>query len=265
MRCQASRSCSSSSGGRSDGSSGVSSSAGGCPVPPRPPPGVRFADRRLQRLLQLLDPVRERLALQVPLRPRHLDKRELQRQPGVGALAHVVDGYGEKVDETEHRRLRELVRLLAEALARLLGDRQRVRHVAHVLDEQQVAKVLEEVGDEASEILPLLGQLLHEYERAGGVAVDDRVAEPEQRVLLDRAEKLQHRLDGDPALGRCRELVERRDRVPERASRAARDKGQRRVRRLDPLALAHAPQHADELGQSRPLEDERLAARPDRR
>jgi hypothetical protein len=60
--------------------------------------------------------------------------------------------------------------------------------VAHVLDEQQVAQVLEQVGDEPAEILALLGELLQEDERTRRVAVDDRVAEAEERVLLDRAE-----------------------------------------------------------------------------
>ena len=61
--------------------------------------------------------------------------------------------------------------------------------------------------------------------------------------------------------GRGGELVERRDRVAERAVRAARDERERRVGRVDALALAHAPQDGDELLQPRPLEDERLAAR----
>ena len=42
---------------------------------------------------------------------------------------------------------------------------------------------------------------------------------------------------------------------------AARDQRERGVGRVDLLALAHAPQHGDELLQPGPLEDERLAAR----
>ena len=48
---------------------------------------------------------------------------------------------------------RQLVRLLAQPLARLVGHGQRVRHLVHVLHEQQVAEVLEQVGDEPAEIL----------------------------------------------------------------------------------------------------------------
>ena len=55
----------------------------------------------------------------------------------------------QQVDQPEHGRLAELVRLLAQPLARLLGHRQRLGHLAHVLDEHQVAQVLEQVGARA--------------------------------------------------------------------------------------------------------------------
>ena len=106
--------------------------------------------------------------------PGHLHERELERQARVAALAHVVDRDCEQVDQPDHGRRRQLVRLLAQPLARLVGHGQRVRHLAHVLDEQQVAQVLEQVGDEPAEVLALLGQLLEEAERAGGVASTTR-------------------------------------------------------------------------------------------
>ncbi len=58
--------------------------------------------------------------------------------------------------------------------------------------------MLEQVEHEAAEVLALLGELLEEDERAGRVPVDDQVAEPEQHLVLDRAEQLQDVLDGDP-------------------------------------------------------------------
>ena len=103
-------------------------------------------------------------------------------------------------------------------------------------------------------------------ERARGVAVDDEVAEPEERLLLDGAEELQDRLHGD-----------RPARLPPRAGRAS-----RRRRGSDPRALRAISESAasgtsipspsatrrrsfDELGEPRPREDERLAARAHRR
>ena len=162
-------------------------------------------------------------------------------------------------------RLAQLVRLSPQPLAHLLGQGQRVGHLAHVLDEEQLAEMLEQIGDEASEILALLGELLEERQRTGRVAVDDEVADPEERLLLDRAEELEHRLHRDLALGRRGQLVERRHRVAEAAARRAGDQRERRLGRLDPLAFGDALQVADDLRQPRPREDERLAARADGR
>ena len=134
-----------------------------------------------------------------------------------------------------------------------------------MLDEQQVAQVLEQVGDEPAEILSLLRELLDEDERAGRVAVDDHVAEAEQRLLVHGADQLQDSLRVDGVGRRGRELVERRDRVAERAARAPRDQRERRVLRLDPLAVRDPPQQRHELREPRPLEDERLAAGADGR
>ena len=99
----------------------------------------------------------------------------------------------------------------------------------------------------------------------GGVVVDDEVAEPEQRLLVDCAEQLEHGLDGDLAAGRRRELVERRHRVAEASLRRPRDERQRRVRHVEALAVRHPAEEDDELREARPLKEERLAARANRR
>ncbi len=96
--------------------------------------------------LEQLDAMRERLAREVGVRARHLHERELERKPRVGALPRVLDGDREQVDQPQDGRLGELVRLLAEQLLRLLGHGQRVGNVPHVLHEQQVPQVLEQVG-----------------------------------------------------------------------------------------------------------------------
>ena len=81
------------------------------------------------------------------------------------------------------------------------------------------AQVLEQVVDDTPEILSLLRELLEEEERAGRVAVDDHVAEPQQRLLVDRADELEDGLRVDRVVRRGGELVERRDRVAKRAAR----------------------------------------------
>ena len=214
--------------------------------------GLRSRGRRGRRvpgepLLQLLQPEGGRLAREVGRRARHLDERELERQPRVAALAHVVDGHGQEVHQPQHRALAELVRLLAQPVPRLLGHRHRLRHLADVLDEHELAQVLEQVGDEAPEVLALLGELLEEGQRARGVAVDHEVADAEERLLLDGAEELEHGLDGHLLLRRGGELVERRDGVAERAARRPRDERERRVGRVDRLGVGDPAQQPHEL------------------
>ena len=211
--------------------------------------------------LELLEPVRDGLALEVGRRARDLHEGKLERQARIAALAHVVDRDREQVAEAQDRRLAELVCLRAQPLPRLLRQGQRVGHLAHVLHEHHVPQVIEQLGDEPAEILALVGELLDEGERTGGVAVDDEVAEPKQGLLLDGSEQLEHGLHGHLPLGGGGELVERRDRVAEAPTRRARDERERGLRRLDPLALGDALQVADDLGQARTREHERLAAR----
>ena len=179
--------------------------------------------------LEQLYAVGERLAREICLRACHLHEGELERQPRVGALPDVVHRDGQEVDQPEDGRLGKLVRLLAQQLPRLLGHGQRLRDVPHVLDEQEMPQVLEEIGDEAAEILAALGELVHEQQRSGRVAVDDHVAEPQERLLLDGADELEDCLRIDRVVRRRCELVERRDGVPERPTRAPSDKRQRGV------------------------------------
>ena len=178
-------------------------------------PGSRGWCHSRQSCLEQLDAVRERLALQIRLRPRHLDQRELERQPRIAALPEVVERDSEQVDQPQHGRLGQLVRLLAQPVAGLLRDGEGVGGIADVLDEQEVSQVVEQVGDEPPEVLALLGELLDLHEHARGVPVDDRVAEPVERLLLDGPDQLQHCLRRDLPGRRRRELVERGDCVPE--------------------------------------------------
>src|SRR5439155_962713 len=76
-------------------------------------------------LLELLEPEGERLARQVGARPRHLHERELERQPRIAALAHVLDGDRQEVAEAQHDGLAELVRLRPQALPGLFSQRSR--------------------------------------------------------------------------------------------------------------------------------------------
>src|SRR5688572_10807811 len=108
-------------------------------------------------------------------------------------------------------------------------------------------KMLEQLQNEAPDVLSLLGQLLDVRERAGGVAVDDEVAEPEERLLVDGPQQLEHGLDGDLAAGRAGELVERRHRVAEAALGGAGDESERGIGDVEPLPVRDTPEQRDEL------------------
>src|SRR5262245_3572318 len=135
-------------------------------------------------LLEQPEAVCQGLLREVGAGARYLHERELEREARVAALAHVLHGHGEEVAEAQHSRLRELVRLGQELLAGFLGDWDGLRHRAEVLDEEEVAQMLEQIVDEPAEILALLRELLDERKPAGGVVVDDDVEEMEERVIV---------------------------------------------------------------------------------
>ena len=214
---------------------------------------------------QTLDALEQGLARKVVLGLGHLHQRELERQAGIAALAHVLHGHGQEIHEPQHLRRAELTRLGPQALAGVLRDGNRVWHLAHVLHQQEVAQMLQQVGDETTHVLTLVGELLHEGEQARGVTVDHEVEQPKERVVVDCAEQLEDRGDRDIAAGRRRELVEGRHAVAEAAPGAPGDEGQGGVGRLDTLAVRDEAKDARQLTEPRPLETKRLAARADGR
>jgi hypothetical protein len=117
------------------------------------------------RVLELLEAVGDRLALEVRRRTRDLDERELERQARVAALAHVVDGHREQVAEPET--------VASPSWFAWARSRSRVSSVSGsesgtspMCWTSRVAQVLEQIGDEPAEVLALLGELLEERQRA---------------------------------------------------------------------------------------------------
>ena len=221
VRCHASWSCSSSSDGRLGARRRGRGRRRGWRLRPR----SRAAGGAVAALLELLEPVRDRLAREVGAGPRHLDERELERQARVAALAHVLDGDGEQVDQPEHGRLRRAgspARAAARASPRSPAATRAPRPCAGRAAGGAGARAGRATSRPRS--WPCSESSSTNVERAGRVAVDDEVAEPEQRLLLDRAEELEHGLHGDlaarsrPRAGRA----SRRRRGTSRARRARR-------------------------------------------
>ena len=116
----------------------------------------------------------------------------------------------------------------------------------------------------ATEIVSLLGERVECRQRTRRVPVDDHVAQPVERLLLDRSAELEDCLHGDVTVGRGGELIEGRRRVAERSAGTACDQREGGIRRLDVLTVGDPPEVDAELAQLGPLEQERLAARAHR-
>ncbi len=88
-------------------SGGGGSSLGAARCAPAPARTLVRPDACWCARLEQLHAVRERLAREIGLRPRHLHERELERKARVGALPSVLDRDREEVDEPQDGRLRE--------------------------------------------------------------------------------------------------------------------------------------------------------------
>ena len=173
----------------------------------------------------------------VQLRPRDLDERELELQPRVEPVTDLALRLSELLDEEDDLARRDLagaLQLLAEQLVvELDGLSERAqrglvaRRLLQVLEQEELAQVAQQVADELRVVGALVGQPLHELQRLGGVALDDDVGDLEEEVAAGDAERLEHVLGRDGALGVRDELVQRADRVAEPALRVARDDVQR--------------------------------------
>ena len=233
--------------------------------------GRPFLDRggwrhALRPRLEQLEPVGERLAREVGLRPGDLDERELERQPWVATLAHVVDRDGQEVDQANDRRLRQLVRLLPQALARLLGDRQRLRARARRAGragaggDARSGRSRADRDPDPARRAPRSGRVRRRC-RGRRSCRTDRNKAPSSIPPTSCSTSCTEIVPPVAAASWSRvETASRNEPWAPRAISASAASG-----RVDLLPLANAPQDGDELLQPRPLEDERLAARAHRR
>ena len=224
-------------------------------------PGTATAARDLS-LLQPLEPEGDRLAGEVARGPRHLDERELERQARVAALAHVVDRDREQVDEPQHRRLAELVRLRAQPLARLLGHAAAPR-----APRRGAARASAGAGARSGRCTsrPRSCPRSDSSSRYVSAPAVSRSITRSQRRKSASSSTVPSSSSTDctvtllPVAEASWSSVDSASRYAPRA--AARDERERLVGRVDPLGVGDQAQHLDEILQARPLEDERLAAR----
>ena len=148
---------------------------------------------------------------------------------------------GEEVDRAQDLALREPLGLRGEAVAVLGRDGERVGHVAERLHHEQVAQVGGEVAHELGEVASRLGQPLHAEQRLLGVARGQRLAGGEHHLRVRDSEDVEHVVELDLLAAVGHELLERAERVAERAGRGAGEHADRGVGDLDLLLGGHAP------------------------
>ena len=124
---------------------------------------------------------------------------------------------GQEVDRAQDLALREALGLRREAVGVLGGHRERVRHVPERLHHEQVTQVRGQVAHELREVAPRLGQRLHRQERLARVAVGERLARREHQLGVGDAEDLEHVVELHLVAAVGDELLERPERVAERA------------------------------------------------
>ena len=155
--------------------------------------------------------------------------------------------------------------LLGEALVAVGGQPQLVRHLAQRLHDEQVARVGLEVLEELGDVAAGVGQARGGEPRGAGIAGGHGVEGLEEQVDVGDAE------DGEDVVGRDvrarvgDELLERAERVAERAGRVAGEQRNGVGRDLDRLRSGDARDDGGDLLHRRAGEVEAMAAVDHRR
>ena len=197
--------------------------------------GLR-ALRRLRRrggdraaALEPLEAGQQRLDRGLEVGRGGLDERELELGAGVGAVLHRAQGGGDQLEQADDLGAADALGLLGQALVLLGRDAQLGRHLAEHLHDHQPAGVGLEVGEEAAEVAAGLGEPGGGEQRGARVAGGDRVDGAEQQVGVRGAEHREHVVQGDRRARVREQLLERAERVAERAGRRAGDQRDRLV------------------------------------
>ena len=150
-----------------------------------------------------------------------LHERELELGAGVGAVLERAQRGGDQLQQAHDVAGRDRLRLRDEPLVLLGRDAQLGRQLAERLHDHQRARVRLEVAEEAAEVAARVGQPRGGEQRRARVAGGDGVDGAEHEVGVGGAEHRQHVLERDAAARVGDELLERAERVAERAGGAS--------------------------------------------
>ena len=146
-----------------------------------------------------------------------LDQRELELGARVGAVLHRAQRVGDQVEQPDDGRRADAAGLLGEPVVLLGGHAQLLGHLAERLDDHQPAQMRLQIAEEAADVAAGLRQPGGGQQRRAGVAGVDRVHGAEEQVGVGRAEHREDVVERDRGAGVGDELLERPERVAERA------------------------------------------------
>ncbi len=192
------------------------------------------------------------------------DECELERQARIASLAELVLDRQETLDEGGERPRWEHPGLLDDRGSRLRRSRHRRRQLSELARQEQRPQVVEQIGDEASEILALCHCRVEPAQGTGRIAGDDAVDQTANEGLVGDSEEDPGLFRGDRPVDGGRQLVELGHGVTEAPACRPRNDGEGGCVGLNALGPGDALEHLDQLVGGRTGKGERLAATLDR-
>ena len=202
------------------------------------PRRLRRRGRAAERGLEALHARHQRAGGGIDLRRGGLDQGRLQARARVGPVLDRAQGLGQEVEQAHEARTRDAPGLLGEALVAVGGQPQLVRDLPQRLHDEQVARVGLEVLEELGDVAARVGQARGGEPRGAGIAGGDGVEGLEEQVDVGDAEHGEDVVGRDVGARVGDELLERAERVAERAGRVAGEQRDGVGRDLDRLGVA---------------------------
>ena len=152
-----------------------------------------------------------------------LEERDFNEDFLGGRVAQAALAIGQHFHHPRHGVGRGELHLLGERGGFGLGDFEELQVALRDLEDEQVAEVVEQVGDEAAEVLAALREVVQLTERGVHLAREHGAGEREQLCACGEAEHREHVGLGDFIAAKANELIERGLGIAHAAVRAARD------------------------------------------
>ena len=223
-----------------------------------PPPGAR-----LHPGLQPVEPGRQGGGVGGGLRPGDAEECQLDDQALLPSLTELQQCLPQGVDGAEHVGTRDGLGQpgpLGQRVGGLVDDLFEVRGV---LSQEDAAEVLDRLGDEPPQVGSPGGELGHQPQRTGGVALGDGGHQGGEGLPIGQPQGPPHRVEGDRRVGVGRHLLQHRHTVPHGAAGVDGDRRQGVRLGIDALDGGDGGEVFDQVAVGHRAEVEPLAPAPD--